>query len=149
MKRGSTLGCGGNVTIIRNGSVKKYKNRVLRDGLAFLGEFLLGEDTETINYIAIGDDASANTMGMSSLGNELFRKEFTTKYQDGESPVWETFFTQDEANFTWKELGLYADGGEDADTGRLIARVTVDESKNDNVTITALWQFDIANRIGG
>lgn len=149
MRRGSNLDFSGNVGILKEDGVSIYRNKMLRDGILMIGEFFMGEPTETINYLAVGDNGSDNRMGMVALENEVFRKEITTKYLDGESPVWETFFTQDEANFQWKELGLYADGSEDPDSGRLVARVVVDEDKNDNITLTTLWRFDFANRIGG
>lgn len=143
VRQGGILEFGHNVTIIRPDRVNKYKNRVLRGGINYLAELLLGQEETVIDYVAVGDDPSPNTLGTEKLGNELFRKPPTTAYLDGDKPVWETFFTQDEANFRWRELGLFAGGNLDKDSGRLVARVVVDETKNDNITITLLWEFRI------
>ena len=72
---------------------------------------------------------------------DVYKRQIS--YLDGDKPVWETFFTQDEANFRWRELGLFAGSNLDKDSGRLVARVVVDETKNDNITITLLWEFRI------
>lgn len=144
MKRlDGTLEFGHNVTVIKPDRVNKYKNRVLRGGIHYLAELLLGQEETVIDYVAVGDDPSPNTLATEKLGNELFRKRPTTSYKDGDKPVWETFFTQDEANFRWRELGLFAGSNLDKDSGRLVARVVVDETKNDNITITLLWEFRI------
>lgn len=140
---GGILELGHNVTVIKPDRVNKYKNRVLRGGINYLAELLLGQEETVIDYVAVGDDPSPNTLATEWLGNELFRKPPTTSYLDGDKPVWETFFTQNEANFQWRELGLFAGGSPDKDSGRLIARVVVDETKNDNITITLLWEFRI------
>jgi len=140
---GGTLEIGHNVTVIRPKRVETYKNRVLLGGVSYVADLLLGEDNTIIDYVAVGDDPSPNTLNISKLGNEVFRKPPTTSYRDGDKPIWETFFTQNEANFQWRELGLFAGGNLDKDSGRLVARVVVDETKNDNITITLLWEFRI------
>lgn len=142
-KLGGTLGFGHNVHVIRPDTQSQYKNRVLRNGRIYLVKLLLGENDDLIDYVAVGDDDSPNRPTTEKLGNEIFRKPPTTSYRDSEKSVWETFFTQEEANFQWKELGLFAGGSPDPDTGELVARVVVDEDKNNNITITLLWEFRI------
>ena len=140
----SNLQLAGNVTIITPGGVKRYKNLVLNSGIEYVRDLLLGVRSDLINVVAVGDDDTPVGAGQVTLGNELFRKQITTEYDDGFKPVWETFFTAGEAVFTWKELGLYA--GADpaiADDGTLVARVTVDEAKTAIITATVLWEFVI------
>ena len=141
----STLALSCNVQIIKNGQVNQYKNRVLQDGLLYLAEFILGDIGDPITHIGVGDDDTPNRLMTENLGNERFRKEFTTSYMNNTHPVFETFFTEQEANFNWKELGLFAGGTSTLGSGRLIARVVVDEVKNDNVTISTNWEFRITN----
>ena len=141
-----TLELSHNVMVISSlATVNTYKNRVLRDGIRYLAEYLLGNPGEDITHIGVGDDPSPNNIQTNSLGNERFRKPFTTRYMNGDYPTYETFFTRDEANFNWREIGLYAGGTDELNTGRLIARVIVNENKNDNVTISLLWEFRITN----
>ena len=65
---------GHNVTVIKPDRVNKYKNRVLRGGIHYLAELLLGQEETVIDYVAVGDDPSPNTLATEKLGNELFRK---------------------------------------------------------------------------
>ncbi|WP_096190320.1 hypothetical protein [Evansella halocellulosilytica] len=141
----STLALTHNVEIIHNENRKTYKNRVLQDGIYYLAQLINGQSVNPINYIAVGDSDEPNRLGTATMGNERFRKEFTISYLNNVNPVFETFFTESEANFQWKELGLFAGGSSDQGSGRLIARVLVDEPKNDNVTISTSWEFRIAN----
>lgn len=135
-----------NVSLLfSDGRRKKYRNRVLANGILYLADYILGDVGDPITYIGVGDDPEPNVAGTDSMGNEIYRKAFTTKYRDGTRPVFETFFTREEANFHWREIGLFAGGTSDPGTGLLIARVVVDEVKNDNITISHLWEFRIAN----
>lgn len=138
----STMRISHNVTIGKN----KYKNRVLNEGLDWLLKYILGiTHSDTINYIAIGDDDSQTLPNATKLGNELFRKQFTDIRQNEDVAIFETFFTKDEANFHWREAGLFRGGTAQKDSGTLVARVRIDEDKTDTKTATLTWEFSISN----
>ena len=142
MMQDSALQISHNVTI--NGN--KYKNRVLNAGLDWLIKYIIGViESKKINYIAIGDDDSQTFPDATKLGNERFRKEFTDVRQDGKIAVFNTFFTKDEANFHWREAGLFLGGTEEKDSGILIARVRINEEKTDTKTMSIVWEFGISN----
>ena len=123
-----------------------YKNRVLDVGLDWLVKYILGEThSDTINYVAIGDDGGQTQPNATRLGNERFRKEFTDVRQSGDVAVFETFFTRDEANFHCREAGLFRGGTSAQDSGTLIARVRINENKTDTQTTTTTWEFSIRN----
>lgn len=125
---------------------KWYKNRVVNAGLDWLLQYILGNSiSETIDHIAVGNDKSPTNSAQNQLGNERFRKELTAVFQDGDTAVFETFFTKDEANFHWREIGLFRGGTIEANSGTLIARVTVNEDKTDTKTATVTWEFRLSN----
>lgn len=131
-----------NVTIGKN----KYKNRVLNAGLDWIIKYIIGViESEKINYIAIGDDDSQTFPDATKLGNERFRKEFTDVRQDGKIAVFNTFFTKDDANFHWREAGLFRGGTSEKDSGIMIARVRIDEQKTNTKTMSIVWEFGISN----
>lgn len=142
MMQGLALQISHNVIIGEN----RYKNRVLNAGLDWLIKYIIGViESKKINYIAIGDDDSQTMPNATRLGNERFRKEFTDVRQDGKIAVFNTFFTKDEANFHWREAGLFLGGTEEKDSGILIARVRINEEKTDTKTMSIVWEFGISN----
>ena len=145
MKLNGILHVGSNVRLITPAGVKQYRNRVVRGGVLFIANFLLEGQSNYIDYIAVGDDGSATRRSTETLYNELFRKEITDRRLSADKPVFETFFFDEEANFHWRELGLFAGGTEDAGSGELIARVVVDQQKTDDFVITTQWEIVITN----
>ncbi|MFD3158689.1 hypothetical protein ACFIJ5_17915 (plasmid) [Haloimpatiens sp. FM7330] len=128
-----------------DGNGNRYKNSLSQDGLLYIANYLLGNIEEKINYIAVGDSKEQTTVNTKRLGNERFRKPFTDSYLNGLDPYFETFFSVSDANFDWKEMGLFAHGTEEKDSGILIARVLVNERKTNSKTASVTWKFRISN----
>lgn len=144
-QRNLTVQISPNVTILGD-TIKRYKNRLTQTGIKYIADFILGVVGQPLNYIAVGIDGSPTTVNTTKLGNEQFRKLFTTQYMNNMYPTFETFFTKDEANFNWRELGLFAGGTAEKDTGILIARVVVNETKDITKTVSVIWEFRVRGR---
>lgn len=98
-----------------------------------------------INYLAIGDNNTVATPLDEHLYNEIYRKAITSATLDEVNNVVAvtTFVDRLEANFTWKEVGLYAGGTSTKDSGTLVARAVVNEEKSDKRTANVVWTISI------
>jgi hypothetical protein len=99
-----------------------------------------------ITYMAIGDSPTVLSEADKTLVHEVFRKEITERYTDDGVFVFEMYVDKDEANFNWREAGLFAGGSLSPDTGTLIARALVEENKDDMKTATLVWELAFANK---
>ena len=87
-----------------------------------------------IKYFAFGDSSAPASAFQTSLGNELFRKQITSK-QIGASFVRSIVsLTSNEANFNIREIGVFAGANAtmEAGSGIMISRAVVNIQKFEN-----------------
>lgn len=117
-------------------------------GRTVLAERLSGTTTYTgtVNYCAVGDDNTAETVGDSTLGNETSRKALSSGTYSSNTAYLETFFAATEAVDTHEEFGFYIDGAAGADTGQLFNRFTqqVVKSNIETMNVKSNVDFDDA-----
>jgi hypothetical protein len=99
----------------------------------------------TYNYLAIGTDPTPVTANDSKLGAELFRKPLTNVERIGNRLLAECYLEAEEANFTFRELGLFDSSGEweTTDSGILLNRAIVNETKNAGTAKTISWSLEL------
>jgi hypothetical protein len=134
-----------NVTIQTEDGIRKYKNKMTQKGLDWLLDLAAGLAPSGITHIAVGDGTAVVSLGDLQLGNELARKAVTAISRDTGTALAEVFFDKTEANFTWKEIGLFTGGTDVANSGTLIARALVNEAKDSRRTATIAWEIGLAN----
>lgn len=122
---------------------------IVNNGKKWIRDLIQGKPEAAITHLAIGDSGAPVSEGDNALANEVARKAITGMYEDTEVVVIETYWDRYEANFTWREVGLFAGGTDDPGTGTLIARALVYEEKDDMKTATVIWEFGFINRVGG
>ncbi|HHV79098.1 MAG TPA: hypothetical protein GXX40_05730 [Firmicutes bacterium] len=93
-------------------------------------------------YVAIGDGTTEPSQADTGLANERFRKAAGI-YRDGEQVVAECQVTEVEANFGWKEIGLFVGGSDVAGSGTLLVRALVDEAKDELRTVTVSFEISL------
>lgn len=93
-------------------------------------------------YVAIGDGTAEPSQADTGLANERFRKAASI-YRDGEQVVVECQVTETEANFNWKEIGLFVGGSATAGSGTLLSRALVDEPKDELRTVTVSFEVSL------
>jgi hypothetical protein len=143
------LCCLGKIRIYENGKlINKYDNLFMRVGRSAFLNVLMGEpvDIGAYAFFAIGTDSKPATPLDTKLGAEWFRKPITNleKLSDNRLLV-ETYLEAEEANGEWKELGLFDSSGEWTvpDSGILLNRAIVSESKNSGISRTISWTIEI------
>ena len=114
---------------------------ITTDGEQWILKYLLGTPGSPVNYLAVGDNPPAPAKGDKKLAGEVARVPVTSIYQDGGTVVFETFVDKLQANFNWREAGLFAGGDASLDTGILVARANIDEDKDQMKTATVLWEI--------
>lgn len=129
------------------GETQIVKNAFLNIGQTHFMQFLQGNFAiDGYRYIGIGTGGNPTDLNMTTLENELYRKEISKVTVDGTKLILDTIIEAEEANFgePWKELGLYVGGTAGIiNSGLLYNRVKVLENKNIRSAITISWVIEI------
>lgn len=124
---------------------KTYKNLIVQAGRTAIADRLTNATPDSsllVGYIAVGTGATAPADGDTALETETARKAVASKTHAADVAAIATTFNATEIpTSTLKEVGLFIEGTASADTGTLLARVTV------NIGITALDALFIDWRI--
>ena len=123
----------------------KIENIVCTPVYEYLLKSLVGESPGDVSasYFAFGDDDTPVTEADTTLGNELFRKAFTSKSWNGKQFVAICQLSTDEANFGIKEVGLFSGGSITADTGTLLSHALKPIEKNSNITYNVIYRLNL------
>lgn len=119
---------------------------IVQQGFDWMLGFMYMGGGAPVTYLALGDNGTVATLNDAQLYNELVRKEIGNLYIDSGVLVGETFFDRNEANFHWREAALFAGGSMTPNSGVMIARAVIDESKDDKRTATVVWELFPTNR---
>lgn len=91
--------------------------------------------TGQINYGALGDDNTAEVVGDTTLGNEVYRKALSSGTNVSNAAYVENFYTATETTGTYEEYGFFIDGTGVADSGTLFNRFTQQITKSNVETL--------------
>lgn len=80
--------------------------------------------TGNVNYTALGSSATAEVIGNTQLGTEVYRKALSSGTALNNISYLETFFTATETSGTYQEYGMFIDGSGTANSGQLFNRFT-------------------------
>ena len=84
--------------------------------------------TGTINYCALGTDATGSDNANTVLGTETFRKLIASATFADNLAYISSFFTATETTGTYQEVGHFIDGTGSVDTGQLFSRIASPET---------------------
>lgn len=79
--------------------------------------------TGTVNYAALGSNATVPTNGDTQLGTETYRKTIDSATFTNNVAYLSVFIASGVATATHSEAGLFIDGGAGANTGQLFSHV--------------------------
>jgi hypothetical protein len=96
-------------------------NLVVLTGRALIARRLIGDLTYsgTIDYGALGTDATAVNAADTTLGTEVARKLFARRTRTNAQANFDFFYSQADTDGTYEEFGMVVDGTATADTGQL------------------------------
>ena len=103
--------------------------------------------TLDVNYLAVGDGATAATISDTVLNNETYRSTFASKAITISQLTGKLFIPAGSANpsgGTLKEIGVFVGGTSSADSGELMSRAVINVIKNENVKLLINWYFKVS-----
>ena len=94
-----------------------------------------------LDYIAIGTGITAPASSDTALETEVFRKQVTTKNATLTTLEVEVLIDAGEANFTWREIGVF----NDPTTGEMFNRIALNFVKSplDSFTVKFTFTFSL------
>lgn len=118
--------------------IKEFKNMITNrflEELARLTTLTSGFDLG-FRYLALGKDGGATlplNASNTTLGQEFFRKQFTTVERNGATVTRTVIINSEEANDHIKEIGIFAGSSATGmmDSGILVSRVMFDYDKDE------------------
>lgn len=122
-----------------------YRNNITLGGLHWQIDRWLPIAPPGLTHIAVGDGTAPVEPGNTALVSERARKAIASQVRDGEMLLAEAFFDRQDANFGWKEAGLFAGGSDASGSGVLVARALIEEAKDELRTATVTWQWEVAS----
>ncbi|MFA7628594.1 MAG: hypothetical protein WCY37_04305 [Candidatus Dojkabacteria bacterium] len=96
-----------------------------------------------VTYFAFGTGTGAVAEGDTTLGTEVFRKQVTSKGWNGKQFVAICQLANNEANYSLKEVGVFAGGTVTADSGTLLSHALKDIEKNSNITYNVIYRLNL------
>lgn len=113
--------------------------------LNYSGETPAADDLD-LNYIALGTGTLSTAITDTQLETEYYRSALISKQHTGLVFTAKTTIAPTAGNpdgGAIKELGMFANGSEAADTGDLISRVLVNINKNSNIKLLITWSLEL------
>ena len=128
----------GHLRIKKNGVVIfDGENLIVTDGIGLMASRMADDSDSSLTHLAIGDDTTVASIGQTALINELFRSAITSKTHSGAVTTYITSLSYSDANFVWKELGMF----NDATAGTMFNRVVVNINKTASDAIDIQWDI--------
>ena len=119
---------------------QKVKNRITNAGLNLIRDALMGSVAGMeLTHLALGVSNIPLDDNQTQLGNEQFRTNFTSKEIMGPGQIQSTALVLDtEAAINIREIGVFANGGDDPNSGVLISRIlwTRDKTNLESIQFT-------------
>lgn len=132
---------------VRTGvEIREYvKNMFVTAGKNSVADALRGTASKgEITYCAVGTGTTAPALTDTTLQTELARKAISVRSVNGNSAVFETFYTTSEANGSLREAGLFGDAASaTADSGTLFCRAAINRTKTSSDTLSIAWAVTI------
>jgi hypothetical protein len=122
-----------------------FHNDFMDAGRKKILNYLTGFNEQiTYDFLAISDTDGAITVLDKKIENEVFRKEVTSVSTFDNKLIIDIFIDSFEANFTWKQVGLFVGGSVGTkDSGILFNKALIEQEKNSGKSLTISWEIEI------
>ena len=135
----------------KTGRIKRiyeYRNLVPIVGRAAIADHLTASSPSPaslkVNKVALGTGVTAPANANTILETEVYRNNIASATKDNHVAYLSGYFSHTETTGTYKEAGLFINGGAGADTGTLISRVAIDITKSGTETLSVDWTLTIS-----
>lgn len=120
-----------------DGTIIEDKNLITQSGLNWFASLFINETTNDVPfYIALGTGTTAAASTDVKLQSEVFRKLIASKSRQNNMVRLRMFLLQSEANGNWTEMGVFAAGTDNKDSGTMINHLVSPVSKAYNQLLT-------------
>lgn len=111
----------------------------------FLNQAISGPDVDSLNltHMATGTGTTTPSKSDTSLANEQFRKQLSSKAYSADTFTCKLSLLPSESNFTITEIGIFAAGTDTIGTGTLISRFSANIEKNANIKYLITYTMTI------
>lgn len=127
-------------------SEREYRNIATVNGKTFLAQFLNLEappHTATNIYGAVGTSNFPPDATQTNLAAELARVVLATTSRSANVVTMDFFFNTSQGSGAWAEAGLFLGASGTANSGQMLSRVLVSETKTSSITATLEWSVQI------
>ena len=134
----------------KTGKIKRvyeYENLIPTCGRTLLANQLTDASPTNdprVNYVALGTGTTAPANSDTQLETEVFRNTVASQTNNNNIAYITGFIAATEDDGTYRECGLFADGGAGADTGVLVSHVAINVTKSNTETLTIDWTITIS-----
>ena len=133
------------------GKVKRretYHNLITTVGRAVLANQLTAASpspaSPRVNKVALGSNVTGPNNADIKLGTETYRNSVASQTNADNIAYITGFFSATETSGTYREAGLFINGGVGADSGTLFSHVAINITKGVTETLTLDWTITIS-----
>lgn len=99
-----------------------------------------------LTHIALGNVAGTITTSSTQLDGEFFRLALTENFVDGQTIVAEIYLDETQANDMIRQVGLFANGTSEANSGTLVVVEDVNITKTNTESMTVSVELTVNRR---
>jgi len=96
-----------------------------------------------VSHFAFGTGTTTPAITNTTLGNEVYRKGFTSKSWNTNQFTAICQLATDEGNFSLTEVGVFSNGSLTADSGTLLSHALKTIEKNANITYNIIYRLTL------
>ncbi|NSW52213.1 MAG: hypothetical protein HPY85_06890 [Anaerolineae bacterium] len=126
--------------------VAESQNLVVDDGIEFILDRMIGDESGSLAFLAIGTGNTAAANGQSTLATETERKAFSSQSRSGYAIECRAFFPADDCSIEIEEVGIFggSSASESADSGKLVSRALLNyDNSSGEYDLLFVWTFTI------
>lgn len=127
--------------------VFEYDNLIPTVGRTLIANNLTAavpDNSIRLNKAALGTGTNAPANGDTQLQTETYRNDLASRTNADNVAYVTAFFNATEVTGTFREAGIFANGGSGANTGVLFSRVAINITKSNTQTLTLDSTFTIS-----
>jgi hypothetical protein len=127
--------------------VYEYENIIPTVGRTLIANNLtaaIPDNSIRLNKAALGTGTNAPANSDTQLQTEIHRNDLASRTNSSNIAYVTAFFNATEVTGTFREAGIFSNGGSGANTGVLFSRVAINITKSNTQALTLDWTLTIS-----